>query len=64
VKSKGNIFVLGFFGFILIIIGIALISAAVVWGHRNAAVALDEQIKAQYISNQSNYDNMWKKFRR
>lgn len=55
--------VLGCLGFIGIALLIALISAGVIWSHRNTAVALDERIKAQYLSNQSNYDSMWKRFR-
>jgi hypothetical protein len=54
---------LGCLGLVAVCVLIAIISFAVMWGHRNTAVALDEQIKAQYTSNQSNYDNMWKKFK-
>lgn len=58
-----RILALGCLGFIGIFFIIVLISAGVIWSHRNTAVALDEQIKAQYLSNQSNYDNMWKRFK-
>lgn len=42
------------------IILIALISGGLLWSHRNTAVSLEERINAQYVSNQSNYDSMWK----
>ncbi|MEO2202353.1 hypothetical protein ABGV42_01200 [Paenibacillus pabuli] len=54
---------IGCLGLIVIAIIIAVVSFMVIWGQRNTAVGLDEQIKAQYVSNQSNYDNMWKKFK-
>lgn len=38
-------------------------SASTLWRHRNVAVDLEEQINAQYNVNQSNYDNMWKRFK-
>ncbi|MCP1184939.1 hypothetical protein [Paenibacillus sp. 1781tsa1] len=50
-----------------IIIGVLIlviaISVGTIWSHRNTAVKLEERIEAQYVSNQSNYDNMWKKFK-
>jgi uncharacterized protein YutD len=44
-------------------IAILAISALTILSHRNQAVKLEERIEAQYVSNQSNYDNMWKKFK-
>lgn len=34
-----------------------------IWSHRNTMVELDERVNAQYASNKSTYDNMWKKFK-
>jgi len=51
---------LGFGMTLVTIFLIALISGGVLWSHRNTAVSLEERIKAQYVSNQSNYDSMWK----
>ncbi|MEC0230376.1 hypothetical protein [Paenibacillus alba] len=62
-RNKNSIFVIGCLGFIGVILVIAIISAAMLWGHRNTAIALDEKIKAQHVSNKSNYDNMWKRFK-
>ncbi|WP_238357981.1 hypothetical protein [Cohnella zeiphila] len=62
-RGSTKLLALGCLGFIGVVLIIVLIGAAVIWGHRNTAVALDEQIKAQYLSNQSNYDNMWKRFK-
>ncbi|NOU77109.1 hypothetical protein GC098_38095 [Paenibacillus sp. LMG 31458] len=62
-KSKSGIFVIGCLGFIGIFVLIAIISAAMIWSHRNTAIALDEQIKSQHVANKSNYDNMWKRFK-
>ena len=33
-----------------------------IWGQRTTAVKLENRIKGQYLANQSEYDNMWKKF--
>src|SRR3712207_7213793 len=43
--------------FILIFVGLSFLSS------RNTAVTLEEQIDSQYVTNKSNYDNMWKKFK-
>lgn len=48
--------VLGFFVLGGIITGASLLSG---W---KTTVSLEEQVNAQYVSNKSNYDNMWKKF--
>lgn len=45
---------------LLIIFGIGGIN---LWNHRNKAVDLEERIEAQYTSNKSNYDAMWKSFK-
>ncbi|MGG3987434.1 hypothetical protein [Bacillus smithii] len=44
--------------FVLILIGTVIM----VWNQRGEAVDLETQIQAQYKSNQSNYDAMWKRF--
>lgn len=44
--------------FFIIVFGLAIM----VWNQRGEAVDLETQIKAQLKSNQSNYDNMWKRF--
>lgn len=41
----------------ILIIGLA---AGTIWGHTKNAISLEEQINAQYASNKSNYDSMWK----
>lgn len=51
---------LGIFISILLIIAICI---GGMWSHRNTMVELDEKINAQYTSNKSTYDNMWKKFK-
>lgn len=58
--SKGLRITLGVIGalFVLLFIGVST-----TWSHRNTAVELEERIKAQHISNKSNYDNMWKSFK-
>lgn len=48
---------------VVVLILIAVISMSTIWSHRNTAVSLDEQIKAQHVANKSNYDNMWKSFK-
>lgn len=58
--KKGTIITLSIIAvFILTII----VSAATILSHRNTIVSLEERVNAQYVSNQSNYDNMWKKFK-
>lgn len=57
--KRGLIITLGIVGSLLLIL---FISVGILWRHRNTAVALEERIDAQYVANQSNYDNMWKKF--
>lgn len=58
--SKKAVFgIVGFFG--IIVLGI-IIAAVSIIGSRGTAVSLEEQVKAQYTSNQSNYDSMWKSF--
>jgi len=48
---------------VVVLIIIAVASMSTIWSHRNTAVSLDEQIKAQHVANKSNYDNMWKSFK-
>lgn len=40
-----------------------IISVGTIWSHRNTMVELEERLEAQYTSNKSSYDNMWKKFK-
>ena len=50
----------------IIIGGVAflvLILAITTWNQRNHAVKLKNKVNAQYSTNQSEYDNMWKKFK-
>lgn len=58
--KKTILTILGILGIVLLL---GAIIGSVIWSHRNTAVALEEKIKAQYVSNQSNHDNMWKKFK-
>ena len=46
---------------LLVIILSASIFGMSIWSKRNHMVDLEELINAQYTTNQSNYDNMWKK---
>lgn len=50
------------------IIGIALVAIVVllfgtIWSTRSKAIRLKNQIDAQYVTNKSNYDAMWKTFK-
>jgi hypothetical protein len=56
--KKSSIILLSSIACILMVI---LISLGQLWSHRNTAVDLEERVNAQYRSNQSNYDSMWKK---
>lgn len=51
---------LGVIGIVAIII-ISFIGS--IFSFRSQAIDLEERINAQYVSNQSNYDNMWKSFK-
>ena len=51
--------ILGIFAFIILA---GVISFGTMWSHRNTAVSLEEKIKAQHVSNKSEYDKMWKEF--
>jgi hypothetical protein len=42
---------------------VIIIPVTTIWSNRNTTVALEERIDAQYTTNKSNYDNMWKKFK-
>lgn len=54
--KKGNI--------ILSVIVVVIITLGLVtWNQRNHAFRLENRVKAQYAANQSEYDNMWKKFK-
>ena len=46
---------------LLVIILSASIFGMSIWSKRNHMVDLEELVNAQYTTNQSNYDNMWKK---
>src|SRR6185312_4205721 len=41
---------------------VTVITASVLWGQYKTIVSMEERVTAQHVSNQSNYDNMWKKF--
>lgn len=58
--KKGTIITLSVVAVFLLTI---IISAGTILSHRNTIVALEERVNAQYTTNQSNYDNMWKKFK-
>lgn len=48
------------------LVGIVLIlaiSAGIGWSNYKKVVSFDERIDAKYVSNKSDYDNMWKKFK-
>lgn len=51
---------LGIIGVVAIII-ISFVGS--IFNFRSQAIDLEERINAQYVSNQSNYDNMWKSFK-
>lgn len=57
-----NKWVIGIFGFIGFALIAVVISVFVIISHRNEAVALKENVSAQYTANKSEYDNMWKSF--
>ncbi|AET59262.1 MULTISPECIES: hypothetical protein [Paenibacillus] len=59
----GKKVLIGFAIFMGVIILFCVITVGSIWSHRNTAVKLEGRIEAQYLSNQSNYDNMWKKFK-
>lgn len=44
----------------LVLIGIIGITLGITWGNRKTMIRLEEKIEAKYLSNQSNYDAMWK----
>lgn len=58
--KKGTIIALSIVAVLILTI---VISAATILTHRNTIVSLEERVNAQYTANQSNYDNMWKKFK-
>lgn len=58
--KKGTIITLSILAVLVLTI---IVSAATILSHRNTVVSLEERVNAQYVSNQSNYDNMWKKFK-
>ena len=58
--KKGSIIGLSILGvFILIVI----FSVGSILSTRGNIIELEEQFKAQYVANQSNYDSMWKTFK-
>lgn len=64
-KNKGEVKLkkyisLGVIGVVAIII-ISFIGS--IFSFRSQAIDLEERINAQYVSNQSNYDNIWKSFK-
>jgi hypothetical protein len=56
-------FKIGCLGFIAIALLTVLITAILVWNQRGEAINLETKIEAQLKSNESNYDNMWKRFK-
>lgn len=48
---------------LIILLIMVVFAGSNIWSHRNTMVELDERVNAQYTSNQSSYDNMWKKFK-
>lgn len=59
-ENKKTIVILGIVGLLGVTI---LISLLLFWAQRGNAVSLTNQIEAQHKTNQSEYDNMWKKFK-
>jgi hypothetical protein len=59
---KKNWFKFGCLGVLAVGFLTVLILGAVLWGQRGDAVNLETQIQAQLKANESNYDNMWKRF--
>jgi hypothetical protein len=51
---------LGVFGFVALV---AVIFVSMLLGFRSDAVSLQNRVEAQHVSNKSNYDSMWKKFK-
>lgn len=50
-------------GIFVVIALTVLIFGLSMWNQRGEAVALKNQIEAQYLANQSDYDKMWKTFK-
>lgn len=50
-------------GIAAVILLTAIITGANLWSHRMEIISLEQRIDAQYVTNQSNYDNMWKRFK-
>lgn len=62
-KITGKHFAIGCLGVFLIMVLIAVIFVFGIFNFRSTVVSLENRIDAQYTANQSNYDNMWKKFK-
>jgi hypothetical protein len=58
--SIGLKIILGFLAFMVIVVFLCVFSSIGVY---NSCISIEAGIKAQYSANQSNYDNMWKKFK-
>ncbi len=58
--KKGLVVGLSVLGAIILIV---VFSVANILSIRGNMIELEEQFKAQYVSNQSNYDSMWKMFK-
>lgn len=58
--KKGLAIGLSIFGAVVLIIVFTIANILSTRGHM---IELEEQFKAQYVSNQSNYDSMWKTFK-
>lgn len=45
-----------------LLIGVTLVAGVglTTWGNRKTMINLEERVQAKYLSNQSNYDSMWK----
>jgi uncharacterized membrane-anchored protein YhcB (DUF1043 family) len=54
---------IGCAGLVVLVLVIGFILGLFLWHQRGEAIALEEQIEAQLKTNESNYDNMWKRFK-
>jgi hypothetical protein len=62
-KKGPNKILLGCLGVVVFVMLIVAITAAMMLDFRSNVVSLQNRVEAQHISNKSNYDSMWKKFK-